>query len=676
MKARRILIPAAALFASLLLWPVTIPERPVRTTILDRNQTPLYTTVRAASNIHPEDDSLLVSALVSVEDQRFFRHPGIDPMALARAARDNFRAGRTVSGASTLSMQAARLIGGPTGRGLVDKLLQMVLAVRLEVWHSKKEILAIWLDRAYFGRGAYGAVAAADIWFGKRPDDLSLAEAAYLIGLPQRPERTAVDRKRRQKAVLSAMVSSGALSEADAADAAALELSFAAPRTRPLLAPHVSIRLAGRSQDEIVTTIDARLQRRVESLARAHVDQLADQDVGNVAALVVDNGSGAILAYLGSADYFDNRSAGANDGVRMLRQPGSALKPFIYGTAFDRGFITPTSILQDVETPFVEAGAAFSAENYDRRYHGPVTARRALASSYNIPAVTLVDKMGPHRALEALRRAGFQSLTQSAEFYGVGLALGNGEVSLLELARAYAGLALGGRPPDVHLIEGEPLLKSAPGAFSEEASRDVLDILSDAEARSPAFGRGGPLEMPFPMAAKTGTSKDYRDNWAIGVTPAHTIAVWAGNFDGAPMKNISGVSGAGTLLHAIALELGGSGGFPGSTSPSQAENRHAATRPATPDSRLTMRYPADGMVYQLDPILRPEHQRIRLQADVPATWSNVRFLVNGQAFEGEYLVLEPAVRTIAVMAMDQEGMDRRSLPHYVRVLPTPPSIDP
>jgi penicillin-binding protein 1C len=643
---------------------------------------PAENTPASASTQAVGEYALVTSALIAVEDRRFRYHPGIDPIAVARAARDNLRARRVVSGASTITMQAGRMLRREPARSLSAKLADAALALRLELWHSKEDILGLWLTRAYFGRGAHGVGQASLAWFGKPPTDLTMAEAAFLVGIPQRPARAPDQLIRRQQHVLQAMESTGAISSAVAADASSQTLRFAAPPNFRALAAHLAIPLSGANRGDTQTTIDFDLQRGVQALAAGHLAGRQEEHMGNVAAVVIENETGRILAYLGSADYFDEHALGANDGVRMLRQPGSALKPFVYGLAFQKGMIGPDTILRDEETPFVEAGAAFSAENYDRRYHGLVPARVALASSFNIPALVLTHELGPSAVLQTLQAQGFESLNRDPEHYGVGIALGNGEVTLLELARAYAGL---GRPelPLVHAIPGKALLPNAESELHPETGNLLLDILSDPLARAPGFGRGGPLELPFPLAAKTGTSKDYRDNWAVGVTPAHTIAVWAGNFDGTPMRSVSGVSGAGMLMQAIALEVGGSGPFSGSPSVSGSLSfASQTTRPVRQVgeriakelevSEPTMRYPVDGMVFQMDPRLPPDAQSLTLSADLPGGLGPARFFINGRPQPTDEFRLAPGRFTLAAEGFDPTaGIWTRSPDATVRVLRPP-----
>lgn len=522
----------------------------------------------------------VVDALLATEDRRFYRHPGIDPLALARAAWTDLRHGKIVSGGSTITMQVARLLRNRSNRGWLDKLLEMHLALRLELRRSKDEILALWLNRVPFGNRARGIEAAARLYFDKPARDLTTAEAAYLVGLPQSPSRYNPFRhperaKARQRRVLRAMERAGHLTTAERRHLAALPLDLQPPDD-VFRAPHLSEHLLRTLPEdttlvELRTTIDPALQSQVARIVRGHIARLQDRSVTNAAAVVLDNRTGAVRAYVGSADFWNARDGGQNDGVRMRRQPGSALKPFVYARALATRRYTPASVLADIPLQVLEAGGAFSPENYDERYHGPVPLREALASSYNVPAVRLARSLGPEAVLATLHDAGFASLTQPATHYGVGLALGNGEVQLLELARAYAGLARGGSLPPLHTerwrvtTRGDTLRPTLaapqPMGLPTPVVHLITDVLRDPEARAPAFGRGGPLELPFPAAVKTGTSKDYRDNWTVGYTPRHTVAVWAGNFDGSPMRWVSGVSGAGPIFKAIMLELGSGGDF-------------------------------------------------------------------------------------------------------------------
>jgi penicillin-binding protein 1C len=571
-----------------LLWPLPgalSPDASVVSRLITDGEGRLLREMRHEGRGRPlrlsEVPPVAVEALLATEDRHFRRHPGVNPLALARAGWQAAASGSVVSGGSTITMQVARALRGSSSLPLLDKLLEMHLALRLELRYSKDDILELWLNRVFFGNHAHGIEAASRVYLGKGAVDLTLAEAAFLIGLPQSPSRYDPFRRpelarARYGRVLVAMERTGLVSPEERAALALLPLELVPP-DRSFSAPHFTSwvdGLSGRSAGpiaEVRTTLDVRLQATVEGIVRGHLRGLRGQNVTNAAVLVLENRTGAVLAYVGSGNFWDDATGGQVDCVRMLRQPGSALKPFTYALALESGRYTPSTIVADIEMPVPEAGGAFSPQNYDRRHRGPVPLREALAGSYNVPAVRLAREFGPDAVLAAYRQAGLESLNQPADFYGVGITLGNGEVRLLDLARAYAGLARGGSLPPVRTIHwvrtagGDTLRPHSEGVvpmgISPPTAYLIADMLSDAEARAPAFGRGGALELPFPTAVKTGTTKDYRDNWAVGFTPTHTVAVWTGNFDGKPMKWVSGVSGAAPIMKAVFLEIGPGGTF-------------------------------------------------------------------------------------------------------------------
>lgn len=569
-----------------LAWPLPHPpaDAPHTLRITDRHGTLLRTLAphgQHAPVALADIDAVAVQALIATEDRRFYHHPGVDLLSVVEAARANLRAGRVVRGASTLTMQVAKALRARPGRSWWNKLAEMHLAVRLELRWSKARILETWLNRVSFGNRLHGIEAAAQHYFGTSARDLTPHQSTFLVGLPQRPgaynpyrypERAAA----RQQHVLGALVDAGHIAPADSAAWASIDVPLRDPESI-MRAPHFTTMLLHRASRtdrrarEWRTTLDARLQTRIEARVRSRLHVLRTQHVTNAAVLVLDNESGAIRAYVGSRNFWNAEIAGQNDGVRMRRQPGSTLKPFLYGTTLDAHRYTPASILPDVPLHVPSGGGAFTPANYDNRFHGPVSMREALAASYNVPAVYVTQQIGVDALLRALRRAGFDTLTRPAAHYGVGLALGNGEVRLRDLAEAYAGLARGGTRPTAHgrmwtRTETGDTLHHAPPApaplgLSRAATAQLTDMLADAEARVPGFGAETPLELPFPVAVKTGTSKDYRDNWTVGCTPRHTVAVWVGNFDGRPMQEVSGVSGAGPLFQDVMRMLGAAGAF-------------------------------------------------------------------------------------------------------------------
>lgn len=512
----------------------------------------------------------LVHAVLAAEDRRFFRHPGVDPLALARAAWQDVRARRVVSGGSTLTMQLARLLD-PRPRTFGAKLAQMALALRLEWAYSKREILAAYLSRAPMGNRLEGFEAGARVYLGKPAAQLSPAEAALLAAVPRAPSRDNPWRDlaalaRRRNAVLARMHALGWL-DAASSQAARSEPVVLAPDPLRFAAPHFVARVAaeaGRLEPEaarVVTTLDPALQTRVERIVARHLTELAASGVRSMAVVVADLERGEWLAWEGSGGFW-SAPDGQLDGARALRQPGSALKPFTYAAAFDAG-LSPSTVLADIPASFTWAAGTWTPRNYDQRFHGPLTARSALACSVNVPAARALQHAGPQALLDLLRRAGITTLGDSADRWGLGLTLGAGEVRLSELTAAFGALLRGGESVQpsswraVTTARGRVLRKpvrSAPRRVcSPEAAAQVVDILADPEARAPAFGLWSVLRLPFPAAVKTGTSEGFRDNWCVGGTRDVVVGVWAGNFDRSPMGNVSGITGAGAVWREVML---------------------------------------------------------------------------------------------------------------------------
>ncbi len=535
--------------------------------LLDRAGLPLRSTRAADGTLRrwiplAEIDPDLLAAFLAVEDRRFYRHPGVDLRALARAALSDLRARRVVAGGSTVTMQLARLVH-PSGRTWLGKAEQVWWAMRLERRLSKQAILEQYLNRVPLGQGAVGVEAAAALYFGAHATDVSLGQAALLAGLARAPsaDNAFVSPGRaatRRYEALARLVADGYASPREAGRARA-EPVLASGEARGFRAPHFTTLAAEWQEDSprgtIRTSLDLPLQLALEAEVRHTVETLARQGAGQAAAVVLDNATGEVLAWVGSPDFWAD-TAGQVDMVISPRQPGSALKPFLYALAFDRGY-TAASILPDIARVYETSTGPYRPRNYDRRFHGPVRAREALASSYNLPAVGLADALGVESLLHVLHEAGFTSLRRSAEYYGLGLSLGNGDVTLLELANGYRALAAGGvwRPwrwraaaPDEPVEPGRRIVSARSAAL-------VLDVLEDPVARIPGFGIETPFDFPFPVAVKTGTSRHFTDNWAVGATGSFTVAVWVGNFNGRPMDGVSGVSGAGPLLHRAVLAV-------------------------------------------------------------------------------------------------------------------------
>ena len=514
----------------------------------------------------------VVPALLAAEDARFFEHPGVDPLSALRACAQLLVERRVVSGASTLTQQLARTLQ-PRPRSLPGKLREMALALRIEASLSKARILEEYLARVEFGPNLVGVEAASRRYFAKPASALDLAEAAALVSLPRGPALYDPRRRpqlleRRRLRVLARLAKLGLATPAAIARAELTPIRIdAAPRLQG--AEHLSFSLAQRYAVEgaeptrlLRTTLDADLQREAERIAEAALPRLSAHGGDALSLLVLDNRRAEVLAYVGSPSYFDAARQGANDGVVAERQPGSALKPFVYAAAMQELGYGPATLLADLPRAYTMPGADFEPRNYDQRFRGPVLLRQALGSSLNLPALEVASRLGPERLLETLRRFGFASLDRDATHYGVALALGDGEVTLLELVSAYAALARGGLWQPAQVESSRTLASGTVATMPRDPERRVLradvaallgDMLSDDAARAAGFGRDTALNLPFPVAAKTGTSKGYRDNWAVGYTREVTIGVWVGNFDGTPLRNASGLTVAGPAFHDLML---------------------------------------------------------------------------------------------------------------------------
>jgi penicillin-binding protein 1C len=555
-----VLLVAAHFALRLVPIPPALLRPPVQSiALLDRNGIPLRearVAERFSHELALEDvPQNVIDAVLAAEDKRFYSHRGIDWLAAGRAGFAGFMRGHIVSGASTITQQLVK-ISARRPRTLRAKLIESLTALRLEQSWSKDQILAAYLNRLDFGNLNIGLAAAADYYFGKPVSDLSDAEAAFLAGLPKNPRRlnphvAPEAARRRQITVLERMRANHQLDGARY-DVAVTEPLTLRPPQRRFRAPHfvemVLRQVPETPATELRTTLDFRLNEQVEKIVRDRLAQLREQNVRNAAAVVINNATGDVIALVGSENYFEP-GAGQVNGAWAQRSAGSALKPFTYLLALARG-ATPATMVADVRTSFPAAGGFYRPENYNRRCYGPVRYRTALASSLNIPAVkVLVEAGGPAALHERLRECGLTTLNRPAEVYGLGLTLGNCEARLLEMTNAYASLARLGEFRPWRVLSTSPT--SARRYSRPELVWQIADMLSDNSARTLAFGMNSALRFDYPVACKTGTSTDFRDNWTIGFTPEFSVGVWAGNFDGAPMREVSGVTGAGPILHAI-----------------------------------------------------------------------------------------------------------------------------
>ncbi len=651
----------------------------------------------------------LRTALVLSEDRRFYEHSGVDWRAVSAAAWGNLWNTRT-RGASTLTMQLAGLLDDPGtpgslragtgGRSVAQKLGQAVVAQRLEASWGKDQILEAYLNLVPFRGETVGVDALSRTVFGKAAHGLDEREAAVTAALVRAPNAAAARVAQRACGVLQAMApATGTVPKGTparppvpttaavgpAGNCAGLDLFVAAALQRrdyaasEGIAPHLARRLlAGAGTPpprRITTSLDASLQRFAQQALQRHLRELRGRHVEDGAVLVLDNASGEVLAWVGSSG--DLSGAAEVDGVLAPRQPGSTLKPFLYAQAIAEQRLTAASLLVDAPTHIATASGLYIPQNYDRQFKGWVSVRTALGASLTLPAVRTLVMVSPEAFARQLRAVGLP-LRETGDYYGYSLALGSAEVPLLALTNAYRTLANGGRFGEVMLRPAAspgkaPAVATAAPALDARAAFIVGDILSDPNARARTFGTDSVLATRFWSAVKTGTSKDMRDNWAVGWSQRYTVGVWVGNASGAPMHDVSGTSGAAPVWAAVMqrlhrhtpsrapappaglvastvrfddqLEASRSEWFlPGTGQQQFAINSIAASGHPTLEngqkglkntgsepsraSRITA--PADGTIVALDPDIPPERQRLRFTADGPGA----RWLLDGKPLAG------------------------------------------
>jgi penicillin-binding protein 1C len=555
-----ILSAAASLMSigALAVWIIALGPLPltqasqVSTTIVDRNGKLLRAYAmadgrwRLAIDARKDVDPTYLKLLLAYEDRRFREHAGVDPLALARAAFQLIERGHIVSGGSTVTMQLARLMEPRRERSVYAKLRQIVRAIEIERQLNKDEILNLYLTLAPFGGNLEGVRAASIAYFGNEPKRLSLAESALLVALPQSPETRRLDRypdaaRAARDRVLHRMIEEGRISEADIAQAK----TAAVPHVRkpmPVLAPHSADQAIATLRDMPVInlTLDSNLQKSLEQLARDRALALGPNI--SVAIMAIDNESGDVLARVGSADYFDDSRAGQVDMTRALRSPGSTLKPFIYGLAFEDGFVHPDSLIDDRPIRF----GAYAPENFDMTYQGTVPVRRALQLSLNVPAIALLERVGSSRLSSRLKQAGANPVLPRDEAPGLAMGLGGVGVTLQDLTLLYVGLPrLGTTRPLRELVGAKDSGREPLPLMDRVAAWQVGNVLLGTPP--PENGVAGRI------AFKTGTSFGYRDAWSVGFDGRMTIGVWAGRPDGAPVPGLIGrVAAAPILFDAFA----------------------------------------------------------------------------------------------------------------------------
>lgn len=562
------------------------------TRIYDRNGRLLYEIVDLYGGSHEvisldEMASCMPIATIATEDANFYTHPGVDIEGVLRAMWLNIQRGEIQAGGSTITQQVARnllLTKNPIlDRSVRRKTQESILALQLTQQYSRDEILALYLNQTYYGNLAYGISAASQTYFGKDPSGLSLAECAVLAGLPQAPGlyNPLINpelAKQRQEIVLDLMVKHGHITEEEARIAKNEPLHYQSAGFA-IHAPHfvaaVWTQLERDFGDDLLlggldvyTTLDLNWQQEAQHITNRHLDDLNDtrngrpsSDVRNAGLIAIDPYTGEILVMMGSPDYFNETIDGAVNATLAPRQPGSTLKPFAYAATFDPTLPepwTPATMILDVKTPFVTRRLeSYVPANFGLAEHGPVLIREALASSYNIPAVVAVDEVGVDNFIALTSRLGITTFTDPSK-YDLSLVLGGGEVRLLDLTAAYSAFANGGqRVEPVYILQidkadGETIYEWEPPVLGDpeldpRVAYLITSILSDPYARIPSFGTNSALDIGRIAAAKTGTTTDFRDNWTVGYTPELVVGVWVGNADNSPMRDVTGISGAGPI---------------------------------------------------------------------------------------------------------------------------------
>jgi len=626
---------------------VRAAHRPSDTTLLDRHGTPIQTlrtdmTVRRLPWLPlAELSPALLHAIVLSEDRDFYSHSGVDWGALAHSAWSNAWNTRT-RGASTLTMQLAGLLDDDlqrpaAGRSVGQKLGQIATARELEASWSKSQILEAYVNRVPWRGELVGINALSQTLFGKHASGLDTLEAAVAAALLRGPNASASVVTQRSCGVLQAQGVSCVGVASLVQDALTRR---GVPALGEQLAPHFSRQvLAGLkpAPASLATSIDAPLQRIAREALRQQLAELSGRNVEDGAVLVLDNASGEVLAWVGSSG--DLSDAAQVDGVLARRQPGSTLKPFVYGLAFEQRLITPASLIDDSPTQLATASGLYLPQNYDHDFKGWVSARTALGSSLNVPAVRVGAMLGADALWARLNAFGF-ALPESGGYYGDSLALGSADVTLLALTNAYRALANGGALSPTRL---RPASKRPPATrvASAAATYLVTDILSDNNARALTFGLDSSLALRGPVAVKTGTSKDLRDNWCIGYSDRYTVGVWVGNASGEPMHDVSGVSGAAPVWRVVMQHLHEAfpsrraalppsvvryrARFEADLEPPRDELALAGTEPtpgrpaAIAGGAFGIRSPRSGSIYALDPDMPPQVQKIVFEGEA-GTW--------------------------------------------------------
>ena len=643
----------------------------------------------------------LIDAVLLSEDKRFFEHGGVDLRAAAAAAISNLRGGATTRGASSISMQVAalmdKLLARPAdGRTVEQKIDQAQAAWALERSWSKQQILETYLNIIYFRGEIQGIGAAAGFLFGKAPHGLNATESALLAALIRAPQASRAIVERRACEVIRAFDAKGDCTQL----AFAMDRWSSASSLRDdgeSIAPHVLKYLPvpdAKNRAALQTTVDRDLQLAARDAIARHLQQLSGRNAHDAAVVVIDNASGDVLAYVGSSGRLS--AAGEVDAARAPRQAGSTLKPFIYGLGLDRNLFTAATLLDDAPFSVDAGGGAYTPENYAHEFVGPVSVRTALASSLNVPAIRALTLVGVAPTHTLLRRVGLTTLVDDPDHYGFSLALGSADVSLVELTNAYRAIANGGTFSGVQFSPCTSMCRNGKRILSDSSAWLVTDMLSDRGARYVTFGFDNPLALSHWAAVKTGTSKDMRDNWTIGFNTRVTVGVWVGNANGAPMHNVTGVTGAGPIwadvMEAAAVKYGADRppappanllkrhvqfvGVDGNVEAGRDEWFLRGTEPAntviavreTSGAGARILTPTDGTIIALDPDIPATNQRVLLKSGDAAQAGCWTVNDESQGCSATPVPWAPVAGDAVIRLLDATGKERDRVAVVVRGL--------
>lgn len=640
-----------------------------------------------------EMPSFLIKAAVFSEDKRFYSHPGIDITALLRALIQYTRTGHIVSGGSTITMQAARLTYPIRNwHPLIRKIAEIILAIKIDLWLTKEEIIEIYLNRVYFGNMLYGIEAASQGYYGKRPALLNEKEILVLINSLQSPSvcnplhKSAVLRRADRMAFM--------MNDAGIMDDEQL-ISYSMTHNEAMTvhfifrAPHVTDRIIAEMNNvawkDIYATIDIDIQETMEKTIKTTLKQFESRHLSNGGIIVIDAKNGAIMALVGSVSYFNDSIDGQFNTVYGYRSPGSSLKPFTYALGLMNGYNACTMI-DDEPVYFREIYGDYKPENYDFSYHGPVSLRQALGCSYNIPAVKVLNSIGYNKLYTLLLKMGFNDHGHKAEHYGLAVTLGSMSADLYHIANAYTIFPNLGVYREARLIDSFITIQGNTHVLTSDTMRIlpqwtafvIADILADNNARMPAFDEENPFRLPFYTGVKTGTSKNYKDNLSIGFTGRYVVGIWAGNNDNSPMVNVSGITGAGVLFRhtVIALyermDIGVRPDMPDSLSyviicvktgltagdvcrNTRNEYIYNGNIPGvcricnegkTDEGDALIVYPDNGDIFVIDPDIDIHAQAIRIKAD--GLSDNDHLFIDGMEFDNELWELKRGIHIITI----------------------------